>query len=635
MLDIYFIAICIISFATLVVFYFPTKEIQFYGSGTDNHIIAQAASHSDTWKWPSDMHTFGMKTYMKDTVILFLIFFQKLFKGNRSDHSLVMMSGFMYSVSAILIYIIGKNYWDPKTSFFISIIYIFSVWGWQMALFGTHVLTANALFLVSVYCILTNNFIWLFLSGICFGFTMFSSPSARKYIILFIAALFYSKYLPLIHEDQYREIIKILINQNLFLFNIITALIFIFASIASLIISPKIISLMYSQNAPDFFNKIIEGRDKFSLDYYIKLGRKRLLQIIKRSFLIFTFFIATINILGLSILFPVGLGFLVTTLFFTAPNFKSNIYNYFFYYNGSKSSKGRFVYYPRYFARIGKPLPFSPIKRSGWDWVLKFFFRIVPVATIGYFAGLLYMVVYFVNNKSSIGMAASLMVFALSVSPVAWGELTKGPQIGRSYFPGFIGMILFIGYVMYNIPSQYFLPTVSFSIIALGISSWQKFFQDILPSRLASNLFINKLKKMGIHEFYTYNNAYNNAFLNNIDPEILKNYKIHFINEISEVGDGWIAIPGTSSKAFNMESEMEEIANGDYIKDSQLNKLIISRQIENVSEAKFKTFGTSKIWVHESEITSYRDLILHEISDNDRYRAHAWLLHSSKLKKII
>ena len=82
------------------------------------------------------------------------------------------------------------------------------------------------------------------------------------------------------------------------------------------IISPKIISLMYSQNAPDFFNKIIEGRDKFSLDYYIKLGRKRLLQIIKRSFLIFTFFIATINILGLSILFPVGLGFLVTTLFF-------------------------------------------------------------------------------------------------------------------------------------------------------------------------------------------------------------------------------------------------------------------------------------------------------------------------------
>ena len=54
-----------------------------------------------------------------------------------------------------------------------------------------------------------------------------------------------------------------------------------------------------------------------------------------------------------------------------------------------------------------------------------------------------------------------------------------------------------------------------------------------------------------------------------------------------------------------------------------------------IAECKFKTFGTSDIWTQEAEITSYRDLILHDVSTKDFFRGHAWLIHSNKFKTLI
>ena len=120
-----------------------------------------------------------------------------------------------------------------------------------------------------------------------------------------------------------------------------------------------------------------------------------------------------------------------------------------------------------------------------------------------------------------------------------------------------------------------------------------------------------------------------------ITPEDRKKYKINFIESMAEVNDGWIVIPGTNSKSVSMESEFEELFNGDFSRDPILNKLLETREIEKIAECKFQALGTSDIWVHEAEITSYRDIILHDISPKDRFRGYAWLLHSSKLKGII
>lgn len=99
----------------------------------------------------------------------------------------------------------------------------------------------------------------------------------------------------------------------------------------------------------------------------------------------------------------------------------------------------------------------------------------------------------------------------------------------------------------------------------------------------------------------------------------------------NEVKEGYVVVPGNSAKAFNMESQRWAIEHGDFDLDPELNRLIESKAIARHAVASFKTFGTSRIWVHESEVTSHRDLILGEISDNDRWRGRAWILDAGKL----
>lgn len=46
---------------------------------------------------------------------------------------------------------------------------------------------------------------------------------------------------------------------------------------------------------------------------------------------------------------------------------------------------------------------------------------------------------------------------------------------------------------------------------------------------------------------------------------------------------------------------------------------------------KVKTFGASRPYVRESEVTSYRDLGLHQISDRDRWLGHGWILDLAEI----
>jgi len=49
--------------------------------------------------------------------------------------------------------------------------------------------------------------------------------------------------------------------------------------------------------------------------------------------------------------------------------------------------------------------------------------------------------------------------------------------------------------------------------------------------------------------------------------------------------------------------------------------------------ASFKTFGTSRIWLNDSEVPSYRELILKEITEDDRWRGRAWILDAGKVQE--
>ena len=108
-------------------------------------------------------------------------------------------------------------------------------------------------------------------------------------------------------------------------------------------------------------------------------------------------------------------------------------------------------------------------------------------------------------------------------------------------------------------------------------------------------------------------------------------YDIHFIATLEEGKDGYIVVPPTTAKGMPMADERYAIDKGDFKEDPLFNELFKNRTIEKYAIVSFKTLSSSKIWAQENEVSSYRDLILKEITDDDRWRGYAWILDGRRL----
>ena len=80
-----------------------------------------------------------------------------------------------------------------------------------------------------------------------------------------------------------------------------------------------------------------------------------------------------------------------------------------------------------------------------------------------------------------------------------------------------------------------------------------------------------------------------------------------------------------------MESQQLAILNGDFREDEILNELYKNKDIEKLAISKIITRGCSKYFVLESEVTGYRDLILNQVSEYDRWIANAWILSAEEV----
>ncbi len=231
-------------------------------------------------------------------------------------------------------------------------------------------------------------------------------------------------------------------------------------------------------------------------------------------------------------------------------------------------------------------------------------------------------------------------VIVLSISPILIGELTKGHQEARAYFPGLVGILLFIGYslqcLLNVLPVRIHILVYCFFVLFLIFNFvWniRFFLQDILPARMATAYLAKIIEKLKINEIFTYDTPYNDIFLYNLPADVLRRIKIIFIKSLSQVKTGYVAIPGRSSKAFGIASS-RVMFNGDLTDDDALNLLIDSGEINKCAVRSFKAFGTSRIWVHENEISSYLDF-LNLISEKDRQLGKAWLLDGVKIDRVI
>src|SRR3989344_5032921 len=465
--------------ASSIIFSFMTKGVLYATPDTDNELMAYAAAQSHRWRWLSDLHKMGLgKTGMKDLTVILISVFQKIFRNKTDDHPYIALAGTAHAFSSLLVYFIASEYWDPAIALFLGLLYLFSVWNWQIALYGGHANVATMLVLLSVWFTQqTNNGlmwpgIWLVAAGMMFCFAQFASASTIKYTPLFFGAIIFERYQIFIKGGDWLNTYPFIINSQLYKLNIFVIIIFLLSILFLRLFYKKIVSAIYYGKAFGFLNKIISGKELFPIEHYFQHAKKRINQLAVWGLWAVVGFLLLVNLVGLYYFLLVMTGFIVGFLILTLPNIKKSFRYYFnFILETQIRRKTHFKSYIHYFAEKGLNTS-RRTRGAGLAWLPKMFMRMIPFHTAIFIIsviGSLY-AVPFLGGKIWINYTTTLLIIILSLSPIIWAEMTKAQQLSRSYSPGLTGMMLLIGYGAYLLEIfsfSYFYPLI---IITLSIT---------------------------------------------------------------------------------------------------------------------------------------------------------------------
>jgi hypothetical protein len=331
------------------------------------------------------------------------------------------------------------------------------------------------------------------------------------------------------------------------------------------------------------------------------------------------------------------LGATCVVLMLTSPKIPSNLWAYYNYYQLSKanlSSRREGLS-----EALGKPFT-GKLGGTHFRWVFALFIRMAPVHVISYGACLLLLVVAFAIGVIPATYAwEAVAVLLLSLSPVLYGQITHSGQYARTYYPGFIGLALWVGYVAFQLDKfadgplliGFWVVSTGIMLLAAGSALWM-FVDDLLPSRMAPVRLEQTLRTFGVKDFYTYDTQFNDSLLGVLPPAVRGRYKVHFIDRLQEVDEGYVVIPGTSGKSHHAEMRVWARHRSDFNLDPELTRLLQSKSIERYAVSSFKTIGSSRFWGLEGDLNNYCDLVFKDISDEDRWRGRAWILDGRKLQ---
>ena len=302
---------------------------------------------------------------------------------------------------------------------------------------------------------------------------------------------------------------------------------------------------------------------------------------------------------------------------------------------------GHFNCYREFFAKRGIVLQ-DPTRGAGVSWVYRLFLRFAPFYVATYVAALVYLLFALVAHGFSLGALGSIAgLTILSLSPILVGELSRGLHGAKSYYPGFLGLLILIAAAVHHVDQQlsgsefhrWFWLACWMSLALNAAWNIRVFVTDVWPARMASVWLGKTLRRLGITTFSTYRTPYNDAFVRMLPQEDVARCDIRQIKGLADAATRFVVIPGTSSKSLDMETHEYAFSQGDFNEDPLLTQLIDTRRIEHYAVESFKTFGTSRMWTQEGDVISYLDLIRREVTEQDRWRGRAWILDMDKLRR--
>ena len=194
-------------------------------------------------------------------------------------------------------------------------------------------------------------------------------------------------------------------------------------------------------------------------------------------------------------------------IYILLPNILENTKRYYVYLKiGTWAS--HFKVYPDHMKTFGRQLP-DDFRGEGLPWIPKFLIRVVPVPFVLYCLA----VVILLASASHDMWGRVLLVLFLSVLPTLITEISKGIQVGKSYFPSFSGLLVAIAaaiqvilerFPQHAVEVLFGLGLLAGAHLLHGIYTYRT---DVLPSRMGPTRLRERLRARKITRFFTYDNA--------------------------------------------------------------------------------------------------------------------------------
>lgn len=638
----YLILVSILSLAAIIYPLMAMRGVCYFSGGilTDNEKLISASLSIKFWQWPSLMHHVQKsRAHLREYYVLILFVLVKVLGVRPSDYCHVLLSMFAHAISAIMIYVIGSHYFSLEIAVFLSLIYLTSLWPFHVGVYIGHVIVSQMISLLAMVILLTaggaeSQFapVLYALSGALIGISFASSSASRKYPPLFLALFLFEQ------SGNYKFSFWAAVDfeSSIKAFEITMTLILATIYLNSNWITKISLSIIEAKRGGKWTAIEREQRGQIAINM-IKYLSSRI------GFTVFLLAFVGVNLELYINLAYVTLGVFCIFLLTVLPNIPQSLARYYMFLS-STSWASHFQSYKGYQSKIfGREFP-DDYRGQGLLWVFKLMMTFVPFVFVLFLISSIAVAtdIFKAINSDNIELLSGVAVFIgllfISLLPLIVSETSNALQVGKAYFPLLPALLIMIGFGVSRFQStEYFDYLMLFLFSMISVQSYLTFAvlaRDLIPSRLGPTTLFKTLKKLGVKHFYTYDSPFNVSFVDTMIYSYPNEFSITRVTSIQEVPEGEImVVPPMSSKSLSFESVRSIIEKGDFRDDSFLNALVDDRSIEKIAIDKIKTFGTSRYWSHESEVTSYRQFFTKDIGDSDLWLGHGWVLRCRNLLK--
>ena len=662
--DPYFAAVFIFTFLITLGLALKTTYINFWPTDSWNAYRPAAAQLFDK-PFVSHIHeAVGFKLIIrcKETLILGMALFQKILHDTQTEYPAVLVLIVAMWGSSLLMYIVGKNFFNPRMGFVAFLLLATSFWPYMYILQAAHPPMVLLNFLLSVWCLQKAHQRrgWHFLSGLFVGLMFFSSPTSPIYV-------------------PYYAAVWIFVNRDLFKRKMWLKMFELLSCVGLGVIIPVLYFTLpnpvdYFQNFVQYVNAPRQANDfviwRHDLEKYFSYPEnfrgagfiwiwKYMIFIMPIMFSVYLVSLVYLALRALKKpLFWAVMGISLTTPFMVelsqVAQFGRNYFSWFvgiifcivfalndFYFSNQHAEstvchpetahphpeaahyhsdlvvrhsepEGRRISSTdedgeilRYAQDDGRQVQDDGRQVQDDGRQVQDDGRQAPHPEAAHYHSDLV-----VRHSEPEGRRISSTDEDGEILRCVQDDGRQAPHCGRKkYFLTVILMGLLSAHVVFNV--HYFI-------------------DDIFPSRMATTNIYNWLIKNNIDHVFVYRDhpLHKNIVQFLVNPKEKKPINLVPIESIAQVKDGFILVEPITGKTLLHSCRLE-----DYNRDPFLTLLYRSGEFNRYTVAQFKTLSSSSQWAQEVEVCSYRDLILGQITDEDRHKGMAWILDAGKLQR--